>query len=154
MNMFKEFRDFAMRGNVIDLAVGVIIGAAFGLLVKSLVDDIMMPPLGYLLGGIDFSSFQYVLAPATADREAVVISWGRFLNAMITFLIQAMAIFVVIKLMNAATRRFRAEQTEQVAEPAAKPADVLVLEEIRDLLARRPDTPPQSLRSDSPRQPV
>lgn len=138
MNIFKEFRDFAMRGNVIDLAVGVIIGAAFGLLVKSLVDDIMMPPLGYLLGGIDFSSFHYVLAPATEDREAVVISWGRFLNAVVTFLIQAMAIFIVIKLMNSATRRFRAEQVEQVAEPAAKPADVVVLEEIRDLLARRP----------------
>src|SRR5690606_35107036 len=135
MSIFKEFRDFAMRGNVIDLAVGVIIGAAFGLLVKSLVDDIMMPPLGYLLGGIDFSSFQYVLAPATEEREAVVISWGRFLNAVVTFLIQALAIFVVIKLMNSATRRFRAEQVD---EPAAKPADVVLLEEIRDLLARRP----------------
>jgi large conductance mechanosensitive channel len=134
MNVFKEFRDFAMRGNVIDLAVGVVIGAAFGLLVRSLVDDIMMPPLGYLLGGIDFSSFQYVLAPATEQREAVVISWGRFLNAVVTFIIQAIAIFVVVKMMNTATRRFRAEKA---AEPAAKPADVVVLEEIRDLLARR-----------------
>jgi large conductance mechanosensitive channel len=134
MNIFKEFRDFAMRGNVIDLAIGVIIGAAFGLLVRSLVDDIMMPPLGYLLGGIDFSSFQYVLSPATEGRDAVVISWGRFLNAVITFVIQAVAIFILIKVMNTATKRFRAQKA---AEPAAKPADVVVLEEIRDLLARR-----------------
>ncbi len=134
MNVLKEFRDFAMRGNVIDLAVGVIIGAAFGALVRSLVDDIMMPPLGYLLGGIDFAAFQYTLAPATEGRDAVVISWGRFLNAVITFIIQGIAIFIVIKTMNTATKRFRAQRS---AEPAAKPADVVVLEEIRDLLARK-----------------
>ncbi len=134
MNIFKEFRDFSMRGNVIDLAVGVIIGAAFGLLVKSLVDDIMMPPLGYLLGGVDFTRFHYTLAPAVEGREAVMIRWGRFLNAVVTFVIQAFAIFIVIKLMNTATKKFRAQKA---AEPAAKPADVVVLEEIRDLLARK-----------------
>jgi large conductance mechanosensitive channel len=134
MGLIKEFRDFAMRGNVIDLAVGVIIGASFGMLVKSLVDDVLMPPLGYILGGVDFSAFGYTLVEAGEETEAVVISWGRFLNAVIAFLIQATAIFVVIKLVNTATRRFVAEKT---AAPAAKPADVVVLEEIRDLLAKK-----------------
>ncbi|MGV3483081.1 MAG: large-conductance mechanosensitive channel protein MscL [Planctomycetaceae bacterium] len=133
MKLLKEFRDFAMRGNVIDLAVGVIIGAAFGMLVKSLVDDILMPPIGYLTGGIDFSDKAYVLKEATDDTKAVAITYGKFINAVIAFLIQASAIFVVIKIMNSLTRRF---QAEKIAEPAAKPADVVVLEEIRDLLAR------------------
>jgi len=134
MSLFREFRDFAMRGNVIDLAVGVIIGASFGMLVKSLVDDLLMPPLGYILGGVDFSSFAYTLVEAGDGTDAVVISWGKFLNAVIAFLIQAAAIFVVIKLVNTATRRFVAEKA---AAPAAKPADVVVLEEIRDLLAKK-----------------
>jgi len=135
MSLVKEFRDFAMRGNVIDLAVGVIIGASFGLLVKSLVDDILMPPIGYLVGGVDFSSFSYTLVEAQGDTAAVTVSYGKFLNAVIAFMIQAAAIFLVIKLMNTATKRFRAEVA---AAPAAKPADVVVLEEIRDLLARKP----------------
>ena len=133
MKLLKEFRDFAMRGNVIDLAVGVIIGAAFGMLVKSLVDDILMPPIGYLMGGIDFSDKAYVLKDAVGDEKPVTINYGKFINAVIAFLIQASAIFAVIKVMNTVTRRF---QAERVASPAAKPADVVVLEEIRDLLAR------------------
>lgn len=137
MNLLKEFRDFAMRGNVIDLAVGVIIGAAFGLVVKSLVDDVMMPPLGYLIGGLDFSQYAYTLAEANGDQPAVVISWGKFLNAMITFLIQAAAVFLVIKVVNTATKRLQAEKEAEAAAPEAKPADVVVLEEIRDLLARK-----------------
>lgn len=134
VGLLKEFRDFAMRGNVVDLAVGVIIGAAFGLLVKSLVDDILMPPIGFLIGGIDFSDKVLVLKDAAGDGKPVVLSYGRFVNAVITFLIQAAAIFMVIKLMNTATKRF---QQEKAPEPAAKPADVLLLEEIRDLLARQ-----------------
>jgi large conductance mechanosensitive channel len=134
VGLLKEFRDFAMRGNVVDLAVGVIIGAAFGLLVKSLVDDILMPPIGYLIGGIDFSDKAFVLKEATGDGKAVVLSYGKFVNAVITFLIQAAAIFMVIKLMNTATKRF---QQEKVSEPVTKSADVLLLEEIRDLLARQ-----------------
>jgi large conductance mechanosensitive channel len=133
MGLLKEFRDFAMRGNVVDLAVGVIIGAAFGLLVKSLVDDILMPPIGYLIGGIDFSDKVFVLKEAAGDTKAVTISYGKFINSVITFLIQAAAIFMVIKLMNTVTKRF---QQEKAAEPVAKSADVLVLEEIRDLLAK------------------
>lgn len=134
MSLIKEFRDFAMRGNVIDLAVGVIIGASFGLVVKSLVDDILMPPLGYILGGVDFSDLGYTLVQPGTGTEAVVISWGRFLNAVIAFLIQGAAIFAVIKMMNTATRRFVAEK---VVAPVVKPADVVVLEEIRDLLAKK-----------------
>jgi len=137
MSLIKEFRDFAMRGNVIDLAVGVIIGASFGLLVKSLVDDILMPPIGYLVGGVDFSSFNYTLVEAAGDKAAVTINYGKFFNAVIAFLIQAAAIFMVIKLMNTAMKRFRAEEEKAAATPEAKPADVLVLEEIRDLLARK-----------------
>jgi large conductance mechanosensitive channel len=137
MSLIKEFRDFAMRGNVIDLAVGVIIGASFGLLVKSLVDDILMPPIGYLVGGVDFSAFKYDLVKAEGDAAAVTINYGRFLNAIIAFLIQAAAIFMVIKLMNTAMKRFRAEEAKAAATPEAKPADVLLLEEIRDLLARK-----------------
>ena len=134
VGLLKEFRDFAMRGNVVDLAVGVIIGAAFGLLVKSLVDDILMPPIGFLIGGIDFSDKVLVLKEAVGDGKAVVLSYGKFVNAVITFLIQAAAIFMVIKLMNTATKRF---QQEKVSEPITKSADVLLLEEIRDLLARQ-----------------
>ncbi|HBJ34059.1 MAG TPA: large conductance mechanosensitive channel protein MscL [Planctomycetaceae bacterium] len=137
MSLIKEFRDFAMRGNVIDLAVGVIIGASFGLLVKSLVDDILMPPIGYLVGGVDFSSFSYTLVAAEGDTKAVTISYGKFFNAVIAFMIQAAAIFMVIKLMNTAMKRFRAEEAKAAATPEAKPADVLLLEEIRDLLARK-----------------
>jgi large conductance mechanosensitive channel len=137
MSLIKEFRDFAMRGNVIDLAVGVIIGASFGLLVKSLVDDILMPPIGYLVGGVDFSSFSYTLVAAEGETKAVTISYGKFINAVIAFLIQAAAIFMVIKLMNTAMKRFRAEEAKAAATPEAKPADVLLLEEIRDLLARK-----------------
>ncbi len=134
MGIIKEFRDFAMRGNVIDLAVGVIIGAAFGLLVKSLVEDMIMPPIGYAMGGIDFSDRVFTLVAPEGDNKGVVISWGKFLNAIIAFLIQALAIFGVIKLMNTATKRFQAKKE---AAPLAKPADVIVLEEIRDLLAKR-----------------
>ncbi len=134
MGLYKEFRDFAMRGNVVDLAVGVIIAAAFGFLIKSMVDDILMPPIGYLMGGIDFSEYVYTLKPAEGTAKAVTINYGKFLNAFIGFLIQAAAIFMVIKVMNTVTKRF---QQEKAAEPAAaKPADVVVLEEIRDLLAR------------------
>lgn len=137
MGLMKEFRDFAMRGNVIDLAVGVIIGASFGLLVKSLVDDILMPPIGYLVGGVDFSAFKYTLVEADGDTAGVTIGYGKFLNAIIAFLIQAAAIFMVIKLMNSAMKRFRAEEAQAAAAPEVKPADVVLLEEIRDLLARR-----------------
>ena len=100
MSLIKKFREFAMRGNVIDLAVGVIIGAAFGKIVSSLVANIIMPPLGLLIGGVDFKSFQWVLKPATGDAPAVVMQYGIFLQTIFDFVIIAFAIFMAIKLMN------------------------------------------------------
>ncbi len=145
MGIVKEFRDFAMRGNVIDMAVGIIIGAAFGTIVKTLVDKVMMPPLGYLLGGVDFADKKVVLAEAvvegvTAEGAAiaaqpeVAIYYGEFINASINFVIVAFALFIVIKLMNEARKRLDREVETAPATPAAVPADVALLTEIRDLL--------------------
>lgn len=132
MSIFTEFKTFAMRGNVIDLAVGVVIGAAFGKIVSSLVDQIIMPPIGYLIGGVDFSDYKWVLVPAGANGEGeVAILYGAFFNTMIQFAIVAFAIFLVVKLMN---RMIRKEE----AAPAPPAADVVLLTEIRDLLKQRP----------------
>jgi large conductance mechanosensitive channel len=132
MSMLKEFKEFAMRGNVIDLAVGVVIGGAFGKIVSSLVDQIIMPPIGMLTGGIDFSQMKWVLKPADNTDPAhkiaeVAIGYGTFINTLIQFLIIAFAIFLVVKAINRLTRK-------QEAAPAAPPADVVLLTEIRDLL--------------------
>jgi large conductance mechanosensitive channel len=132
MSMFKEFKEFAMRGNVIDLAVGVVIGGAFGKIVTSLVDQIIMPPIGWLTGGIDFSQMKWVLKPADNSDPAhkiaeVAIGYGSFINTLIQFIIIAFAIFLVVKGINKLTRR-------QEAAPAPPPADVVLLTEIRDLL--------------------
>jgi large conductance mechanosensitive channel len=137
--MLKEFRDFAMRGNVVDLAIGVIIGAAFGNIVNSLVTDIIMPPIGLITGGMDFSKLAFTLAPASIGPDgkevpATVLGYGRFINFVITFLIVAWAMFMVVKLMNTLRR-------EAAAAPAAPPAPTAqetLLAEIRDLLAKRP----------------
>lgn len=98
--MFKEFKEFAMRGNVVDMAVGIIIGAAFGKIIASLVSDILMPPIGYILGKVDFSNLVITLHEKTADSPAVVISYGSFINTIINFVIVAFAMFIVIKQMN------------------------------------------------------
>ena len=132
MSMLKEFKEFAMRGNVIDLAVGVVIGGAFGKIVTSLVDQIIMPPIGLLTGGIDFSQMKWVLKPADNSDPAhkiteVAIGYGTFINTLIQFIIIAFAIFLVVKAINKLSRR-------QEAAPAAPPADVVLLTEIRDLL--------------------
>jgi len=138
--MFKEFRDFAMRGNVVDMAVGIIIGGAFGTIVKSLVDDMLMPPIGLVLGGVDFSNFFVTLkGPDTATLEAakeagvMTLNWGLFINSVISFLIVAFALFLVIKAMNEARQRLEKEQEEA---PAAPPRTEVLLEEIRDALVR------------------
>ncbi len=136
MSMIKEFKEFAMRGNVIDLAVGVVIGGAFGKIVTSLVDQIIMPPIGWLTGGIDFSQMKWVLKPADNSDPAhkiaeVAIGYGTFINTLIQFIIIAFAIFLVVKGINKLTRR-------QEAVPAAPPADVVLLTEIRDLLKSKP----------------
>ncbi|MBC6942229.1 MAG: large-conductance mechanosensitive channel protein MscL [Xanthomonadales bacterium] len=128
MSLISEFKEFAARGNAIDLAVGVVIGAAFGKIVTSLVDQIIMPPIGMLIGGIDFSAWKWVLKAAGADGKGeVAIQFGAFLNTIIQFTIIAFAIFMVVKLMNTALRK-------KAAEPAPPPPDVALLTEIRDLL--------------------
>lgn len=132
MSMIKEFKEFAMRGNVIDLAVGVVIGGAFGKIVTSLVDQIIMPPIGMLTGGIDFSQMKWVLKPADNTDPAhkiaeVAIGYGTFINTLIQFLIIAFAIFLVVKAINKISKK-------EEAAPAAPPADVVLLTEIRDLL--------------------
>lgn len=128
MSMMSEFKAFAMRGNVMDLAVGVVIGAAFGKIVTSLVDQIIMPPIGLLIGGVDFSSYKWILKAAGADGKGeVAIQFGAFMNTIIQFLIVALAIFLVVKLMNTLAKK-------EEAAPAAPAADVVLLTEIRDLL--------------------
>ena len=136
MSMLSEFKAFAMRGNVIDLAVGVVIGGAFGKIVTSLVDQIIMPPIGWLTGGIDFSALKWVLKPGDDSDPKhkiaeVAIQYGAFINTLIQFIIIAFAIFMVIKAMNRMQRK-------QEEAPAAPPADVALLTEIRDLLKNRP----------------
>ena len=120
--MLKEFKKFAMRGNVMDMAVGIIIGAAFGLIIKSLVDHIIMPPIGLLLGQVDFSNLAFTLRAASEGREAVVISYGMFLNTIINFLIVAFAILLVIRQMN------KMKKDEPEAEPTTKKCGFCVTE--------------------------
>src|SRR5476651_2123197 len=133
MAIGKEFKEFAMRGNVVDLAVGVIIGAAFGKIVSSLVSDIIMPPTGMVTGGIDFKNLKYVLKPAVDKTPETAINYGLFINNIIDFLIVAFCIFLVVKAINSMKK-------EEVAAPAADPAptkEKILLTEIRDLLAKK-----------------
>jgi len=136
--MFEEFKKFAVRGNVIDLAVGVIIGASFTGIVNSLVKDIIMPPIGVLLGGLDFSNFFITIkGPATATLaeaakvQAVTINYGIFINALINFLIVALVLFMVIRSIN------RLKTPTPETAPAAPPEETVLLREIRDLLKAR-----------------
>lgn len=108
--MLKEFQKFIMRGNVIDLAVGIIIGTAFTAIVNSLVNDVIMPPVGLLIGGVDFSNLQIVLQEATADTEAVAIRYGVFINALIQFLIIAFVVFMLVRSVNTLAERFEEEE--------------------------------------------
>jgi large conductance mechanosensitive channel len=114
MGMLKEFKEFAMKGNVIDMAVGIIIGAAFGKIVSSLVSDLLMPPIGVLLGNVDFSSLAVTLREKTANAPAVTLKYGLFINTVIDFLIVAFAIFIVIKQLN------RLKKPEAPADPTTK----------------------------------
>lgn len=138
MGIFPEFREFISRGNVVDLAVGVIIGAAFGKIVTSLVEQVVMPPIGLVLGRVDFSELKWVLAPenpATEAVEEVAIQYGAFINTLIQFVIVAAVIFLMVKAINKLRR-------EQAAEPEAAPAaptpTEALLAEIRDELKKRP----------------
>jgi large conductance mechanosensitive channel len=135
MGMVAEFKEFAMKGNVVDLAIGVIIGTAFGKIVTAVVDGIFMPIIGNLIGGVDFSDLAYTLAPAIIGADgketaaAVAIKYGAFAQTVIDFIIIAFVLFMVIKLMN----RFK---KAEAAAPAAPPEDVLLLREIRDSLKK------------------
>lgn len=134
MSVIKEFREFIARGNVIDLAVGIIIGGAFGAIVKSLVDQVVMPPIGLILGRVDFSRLELVLRPEdplTTEIEKVAIGYGAFINTLIQFVIVAAAVFVLVKVVNS-LRRQQAEAP--AAEPAAPTPSEALLTEIRDLL--------------------
>ena len=136
MSAVKEFREFIAHGNVIDLAVGVIIGAAFNGIVKSLVDQVIMPPIGLLMGKVDFSKLEWVLRPedaATVAIEKVSIQYGAFINTLIQFLIVAIVVFMLVKLVNQ-IRRADAQDPAPAAPPAPTPQEAL-LTEIRDLLA-------------------
>lgn len=132
--MLKEFKDFAMRGNVVDLAVAVVIGGAFGRIVTSVVSDIIMPPIGMLLGGVDFTELKIVLKVATEEVEAVSINYGAFINTLIDFIIIAFAIFMVIKGINATKRK---KPAPPPPPPPAPSKEEVLLTEIRDLLAKK-----------------
>ena len=140
--MLKEFRDFALRGNVVDMAVGIIIGAAFGKIVASLVDDLLMPPIGQLLGNVDFSDLFIDLSGsghetlvAAKEAAAATLNYGVFINAVVNFTIVAFALFLVVRGMN--TLKKRAEKEKAAAPPPPPPAEVVLLQEIRDALRAR-----------------
>jgi large conductance mechanosensitive channel len=154
MSVIKEFREFAMRGNMVDMAVGIIIGGAFGIIIKSLIDDVIMPIVG-IAGKADFSNLYIALTPRTAEaieaRETIegvrtlalaqaremgpVLAWGNFVTVLFNFLILAFAVFMMIRAMNTAKRRF--ERQQEAAPPTAPGQDIMLLSEIRDLLKAR-----------------
>ena len=130
MSILKEFREFAIKGNVVDMAVGIIIGASFGKIVSSLVSDVVTPPLGYVIGGVDFTKLAYTLPAILEGQEAVTIRYGIFLQALFDFTIVAFAIFLLVKLINRVRRKAE-------AAPAAPSRQEVLLEEIRDLLKQQ-----------------
>jgi large conductance mechanosensitive channel len=130
----KEFKEFAVKGNVVDMAVGIIIGGAFGKIVSSFVNDVVMPPIGMLVGGVDFQSLSYVLQEATEAEAAVTINYGLFINNVIDFVIIAFVIFLAIKTLNRLKRK--EEAAPEPAAPAPPSPEVELLTEIRDLLKK------------------
>jgi len=134
MSMISEFKAFAMRGNVVDMAVGIVIGGAFGKIVSSFVADVLMPPLGLLIGGVDFSELSITLKAATEETEAVLLSYGSFIQSIVDFLIIAFAIFVVIKAMNSAMDRMKEKEEAAPEEPPKPSREEVLLTEIRDAI--------------------
>ncbi len=130
MGMVQEFKDFALKGNMVDMATGIIIGAAIGTVVKSLVTDIIMPPIGLLMGGVDFSAIKIVLEEGATPKEEVAINIGTFINNLIAFIIVAFVVFLLIKGMNSLRRK-------EEEKPADPPASEQYLKEIRDALIAR-----------------
>ena len=135
MGMLSEFKSFAMKGNVVDMAVGVVIGGAFGKIVTSFTNDILMPPIGVMLGGVDFSALKVTLQEAVGETAAVTINYGTFINAILDFLIIAFAIFLVVKAMNAAMTATK--KNEAAAPPPGPTREEVLLTEIRDALRNR-----------------
>ncbi len=133
MGIMQEFKEFAVKGNMIDMAVGIIIGAAFGKIVSSLVGDVIMPPIGVLLGGVDFSNLAITVQEAVGDAPAVVIGYGKFIQTAIDFTIIALAIFIVVKAINSLKKK---EEEAPKAEPEPTKEELLLME-IRDLLKER-----------------
>jgi large conductance mechanosensitive channel len=130
MSMMSEFRDFAMRGNVVDMAVGIVIGGAFGKIVSSFVNDVLMPPIGLALGGVDFSDLAVTLQEASGDVAAVTLKYGAFIQTVIDFIIIAFAIFMVVKAMN------NLKKKEEAAPPPKPSEEVTLLTEIRDMMKK------------------
>ena len=130
MGMMQEFKEFAMRGNVVDLAVGVVIGGAFGKIVSSVVADMIMPPIGVLMGGVNFANLKMVLKEGVGEIPAVTLNYGNFIQSCVDFLIVAMAIFLMVKALNSMKKA-------EAAAPAAPPPTEVLLGEIRDLLKHR-----------------
>jgi large conductance mechanosensitive channel len=131
MGMMQEFKEFAVKGNMIDMAVGIIIGGAFGKIISSLVADVIMPPIGVIVGGVDFTSLAVTLRAATATAPAVVLSYGKFIQNLVDFTIIAFAIFLMVKAINAMKHK-------EEEKPAEVPAQEVLLGEIRDLLKKKP----------------
>lgn len=130
MGFITEFKEFALKGNVVDLAVGVIIGGAFGKIVTSLIENVIMPPIGVVTGGMDFSKLAITLKAAQGEAPAVLWRYGAFLQTVVDFLVLALCIFVMVKIMN----EWKRSAEEEPPTPAATPADIVLLSEIRDLL--------------------
>jgi len=133
MSFFQEFKEFATKGNVVDMAVGVIIGGAFGKIVTSIVNDLVMPPIGVLIGGVNFKDLSIVLKEGVGDTPPAAIKYGLFINTVLEFFIIAFAIFLVIKTMN----RFKKEKAEEPAPPPEPPREEVLLTEIRDILKQK-----------------
>lgn len=127
--MFKEFKKFAIKGSVIDMAIGIIIGAGFGKIVSSLVTDIIMPPFGWLLGGINFANFAITLKKATETSSAITLNYGAFIGTIVDFLIVAFVVFLMVKQIN----KLKKKEEEKIGEPTE---DILLLREIRDYLKK------------------
>ncbi|HEO99270.1 MAG TPA: large-conductance mechanosensitive channel protein MscL [Epsilonproteobacteria bacterium] len=133
MGVIKEFKEFAVKGNVIDMAIGIIIGTAFGKIVSSFVADVIMPPIGVLLGGVDFSNLAFTVKAASGDIPAVVIGYGKFIQTVIDFTIIAIAVFIAVKAINSLKRK----EEEAPTAPPEPTAQEVLLTEIRDLLRDR-----------------
>jgi len=133
VGLLQEFKEFAMRGNVVDMAVGIVIGGAFGKIVSSFVADVLMPPIGLLLGGVDFTNLSIVLKEAVGNSPAVTLNYGKFIQSVVDFTIIAFAIFMVIKAMNTLQKK----KEEEPEEPPKPSNEELLLAEIRDLLKQK-----------------